>query len=305
MSSFQEKGEKRPPPGGRHYLSRHRCTGYSLAAALVACALLCASAYPVPRHPILRDAYSFAFAIGSGALQRDLGRYDLVVVDGQEASRARVAALRRAGARVLAYLSVGTIEPGRPWYARAKPYRLDLYAEFGEFYADTRRAPYRRLIAGVVAPAMLAKGFDGLFLDNTDMVETHPAQSAGMRALVAALARLVHRNGRVLFTQNGEATIGPTLRLYDGWNREDVTWTYDFVHRRYLRVPARARRAAQTALRRFAAAGLLVTATDYVRAGDAAATAEAVANACAAGALPFVSDIGLRRIPRAPPACPS
>jgi hypothetical protein len=34
-----------------------------------------------------------------------------------------------------------------------------------------------------------------------------------------------------------------------------------------------------------------------VRAGDAAAVEESRRNACAAGALPFVSDIGLTRVP--------
>jgi hypothetical protein len=82
------------------------------------------------------------------------------------------------------------------------------------------------LIAGKVARSLLRKHFDGLFLDNTDMIETHPRRARGMRVLVAPLARLVHARGDVLFTQNGEDSIGPTLRFYDGWNREDVTSTF-------------------------------------------------------------------------------
>ena len=61
--------------------------------------------------------------------------------------------------------------------------------------------------------------------------------------------------------------------------------------------------AAQAALTRISAAGLLVTATDYT-AGDSAAQAESVANACAAGAIPFVGDIALRRLPAQPLRCP-
>ena len=62
--------------------------------------------------------------------------------------------------------------------------------------------------------------------------------------------------------------------------------------------------AAQAALTRISAAGLLVTATDYTAAGDTAAVQESVANACAAGAIPFVSNIALARLPAAPPSCP-
>jgi hypothetical protein len=52
------------------------------------------------------------------------------------------------------------------------------------------------------------------------------------------------------------------------------------------------------------AEGLLVTATDYTASGDRAAFDRSVANACEAGAIPFVSNIALTRIPPVPPACP-
>jgi hypothetical protein len=124
-----------------------------------------------------------------------------------------------------------------------------------------------------------------------------------MRKLVRRLGRSVHRRGGLLFAQNGEHSIGPLLPVLDGWNREDVTWTYSFKRRRYVHVPASEVAAAQAALARIGAAGLLVTSSDYT-AGDAASEQEAVANACAAGAVPFVSDIALRRLPAAPLTCP-
>ncbi len=113
------------------------------------------------------------------------------------------------------------------------------------------------------------------------------------------LAALVHGRGGLLFAQNGERSIGPLLPVLDGWNREDVTWTYSFKRRRYVHRPPAEVAAAQAALTRIAAAGLLVTASDYT-AGDTAAEQESVANACAAGAIPFVSNIALTRLPAAP-----
>ncbi len=44
--------------------------------------------------------------------------------------------------------------------------------------------------------------------------------------------------------------------------------------------------------------GLLVTATDYVRRGDSRAARAAIAAACGAGALPYVSDIDLKQVPQ-------
>jgi uncharacterized protein (TIGR01370 family) len=256
--------------------------------------------------------HSWAFAIGSGDVSGNLARryagFDLVVVDGQEASRTQVDALRSGERLVLGYLDVGTIEPGRPWFASARRYRLDFWPDWGEWFADVSRPGYRRLMVRV-ARAMLSKGFDGLFLDNVDMISTHPRQTAGMHQLVRALAWVVHRAdvGRpgLLFAQNGEDVIGPMLRYLDGWNLEDVTWTYDFGHHRYRHQPASLVRADLDALRRIRRAGQLVTTTDYVAAGDNAAAAEAARNACSAGALPYVSDINLRRPPPGPLRCPA
>ena len=149
---------------------------------------------------------------------------------------------------------------------------------------------------------MLNKGLTGLFLDNTDMVETHAAQRTGMHRLVRRLARLAHSRNRLLFTQNGQSSLGTTLRYYDGWNREDVTYSYDFDTDRYVRVGSAERRSALAAVRRIRARGLLVTTIDYLPAGRPGATAEARRNACRAGALPYVSNIGLTRVPR-PAAC--
>jgi uncharacterized protein (TIGR01370 family) len=272
-----------------------------LAAAVLAALSSAPGAGAVPRDERLRRVETWAFAIGTGALDavvRRPGRFDLVVVDGEEVTARQVARLRRHGTIVLGYLSVGTIESYRWWYPQAKPYRLELWDDWGEWYAAVARRGFRDLIAGRVAPRMLAKGLTGLFLDNTDMVETHPAQRRGMRRLVARLGRLVHARGKLLFTQNGEDSLGPTLRHYDGWNREDVTWTFDFETNQYVRVGSADRRAALAAARRMRSRGLLVTTVDYLPAGRPAASREARRHACRAGALPYVSDIGLSRVPR-------
>ena len=261
---------------------------------------------------------TFAFAIGEGnladgadAVAERLGRFELVVVDGEEARRAEVAALRARGTIVHGYLSVGTIESWRGWYPRVRQYRLSAWRDWeDEWFGDVSRRGFRREIAARIAPGLIDKGFDGLFLDNVDMIEArrHREQRAGMAKLVAALDRLVHEAGGLLFAQNGHRILVRLgiLGSLDGWNREDVSWGYDFDRRRYVRRPAAEIRAAQEELRDVAGRGLIVTATDYTRPDDAAAREEAVANACAAGALPFVSGIGLtaRRLPDPPLACP-
>jgi polysaccharide biosynthesis protein PelA len=278
-----------------------------LTLAVLAVVLWASKADGAPRDPRLAGVEDFAFALGAdvdsdGEVAR-LAPYDLVVVDGELTGRGRVEQLRSAGSIVLGYLSVGTIEPYRSWYRMLKPFRLpDRFEEFDEDYARVSARGFRRAILGRIAPKVLRRGFDGLFLDNTDMVEGHPKQRNGMGKLVRRLARLVHARGGLLFAQNGERSVGPLLDVLDGWNREDVTWTYSFKRRRYVHRPLDEVAAAQAALTRIGAAGLLVTSADYT-AGDPASEQESVANACAAGAVPFVSNIALTRLPAAPLRC--
>jgi hypothetical protein len=272
-----------------------------MAVRLALVALL-ALAFTAPARAVgverLAGVHSFALALGDGAVDRDLSGYDLVVADGDTPAR-RVKALRAGGAIVLGYLSVGTIEKYRSWFRAAKPYRLDLWGDWGEWYADVSKQGFRDLIARRAAPATLKRGFDGLFLDNVDMIVSHQPQAKGMRALVRRLAGLPG----YLFAQNGDEVIDRFVPFLDGWNREDVSRTYDFDTKRYVAVPADERDAAVAALRRLAARVKLVTATDYVAARDVAAGQMATKTACDAGALSYVSDIFLRRVPRPPPAC--
>jgi hypothetical protein len=256
---------------------------------------------PAPSR--LSKVRDWAFAIGRNlntATLRALRAYDLVVVDGEAVTGAQVRYLHRSGVIVVGYLDVGTIERDRSWYDKVKAYKLDYWGDWNEWYAEVSAPGYRDVIRKQVAPSMLAKGLDGLFLDNTDMIESHPEQAEGMRLLVGDLSARTHGAGKWLFTQNGIESIGPTLDFYDGWNLEDVTWSYDFETRRYVRRSSGDVAYALMSLRRLRSAGLATFATDYVSAKSKTAAAEAVRNARAAGAIPFATDIGLTRLPPPP-----
>ena len=113
--------------------------------------------------------------------------------------------MQNRGTRVLGYLSVGTIEKWRSWYGQVKRYRLTAWQDWkDEWFADTSKAGLRRKLTSIAEDEILAKGFDGLFLDNVDMVEVkkHRKQRAGMGELVADLDELVGGAGD-LFAQNG------------------------------------------------------------------------------------------------------
>jgi hypothetical protein len=201
-------------------------------------------------------------------------------------------------------VSVGTIEPWRSWYPQLRPYALDPMGDWDEYYADVSRAGYRTALLGIAAE-QLDKGFDGLFLDNVDMIETHPELADEMTSVVGDLGRITHDRGGLLFAQNGAPVMGEMVDSLDGWNREDVTWTYDFDTTDYQRVDEREHQTALDEIEKMRSLGLLVLSTDYTE-GDRASLDECIQVAVDAGALPYVSDITLSRVPRPiePPNAP-
>ncbi|HLM25821.1 MAG TPA: hypothetical protein VK304_02520 [Thermoleophilaceae bacterium] len=120
----------------------------ALIAGVAGAALATALGVAAARKPRLARVESFGFAIGEGALAgnylKRLGPYDLVVVDGVEARRSQVSALRSGGKVVLAYLSVGTIQRYRPWSRAARRYRWTC----GAIGASGRPTPRTRAFGG-------------------------------------------------------------------------------------------------------------------------------------------------------------
>ncbi len=290
-----------------------------LVSAACLCGVAASAGAGGSDDPRLIGAESFAFGIGDGMLHGNaqdvaerLGAYDVVVVDGEEASEAEVGALQADGATVLAYLSVGTIEKWRGWYPELKRYRLAAWQDWkDEWFADVSRPGLRNDLADEIAPDILAKGFDGLFLDNVDMIEPrrYREQRVGMRDLVSRLGALVHADGGLLFAQNGYWGLRKFGILddghLDGWNREDVTWTFDFDRRKYVPNSGRDRDEALDDLAAMRARGHFTTATNYTKRSSGAAVDESIEDACGVGALPFIGDIGLtaKRLPESPYVC--
>lgn len=260
------------------------------------------------RSEELQAVNNFAFALGLGSDEINsqlstLGQYDLIVLDGEEASPEQISQLQNSGALVLGYLSVGTIEKGRGWYRKVKRHKLDLWDDWGEWYANVNSRRFRRILLKKAVKPFLEQGFDGLFLDNVDMIESHRRHKRGMKRLIKMISRSVKKEVGYLGAQNGDDSIDPFLEYLDLWNREDATSTYNFDTESYEQVSSADSLAAFETVARLLAAGLLVTTTDYVAEGNSSIQTQALSAACAAHSIPFISDIYLTRIADPPLSC--
>jgi cysteinyl-tRNA synthetase, unknown class len=252
------------------------------------------------RLAALRRVRSWAPVIGADALPA-LDAPDLVVVDGlpeargdDGGARARLAAARATGALVIAYLSVGTVEDWRAYASEVAPgWTLGPVPGWeGERFVDARASGWRRIMAREAA-GLQERGFDGIFLDNLDVAEDHPATQDALVELVVGIRAAAAE--ALLVAQNGLTTID---RLpVDAVAREDTWWRWG--DDRYERSPPQETAAILDDLRRQRARGLVVLTLDYTEPGDPAAGA-IVACSRAEGFVPAVSVLALDRAPHAP-----
>ncbi|RMD86972.1 MAG: hypothetical protein D6808_02290 [Candidatus Dadabacteria bacterium] len=261
----------------------------------------------ISARPLFADFPStFAFGLGLELTSEEISKlqqYDLVVVDGTDTSSEQVAQIKANGAIVLGYASAGTIEEGRWWSEKLKEkFSIGYWEEWGEWYAAVSKRKYRIFFLRKIAKPILKKGFDGLFLDNVDMISQFPRQTRGMKRLLKMVRKKLGSQ-RLLFVQNGDNIIGKFEKYIDGWNREDVTSTYNFDSKTYQLQPEKDRNSALAKIIEMISKGFIITTADYTADGDLADTALSVANACAVGAIPFVSDIHLSRLPDEPFRC--
>lgn len=248
------------------------------------------------RSNALRAARRWAPAFGCDPAAWDLSGYELVVIDGVGELAPDGPLLTttlprlKAHALVLSYLSVGTVEDWRPYAAQVPAeWTLGPVPDWpGERYADVRAAGWRQLMAEQAA-ALAAAGFDGLYLDNLDVAEDHPALAPALVELVEGLRAAAP--SLLLVAQNGLA-VADRLPV-DAFAHEDVFWRWEDGYRRS---PADETAELLAGLRRLHARGLPIFTLDYAEPGSPGA-AEAARRSLEEGFHPAVSVLALDRPP--------
>ena len=153
---------------------------------------------PAQAAPRLPGGHGWRWAIDYGAAtDPELARsYDLLVLEPDHARP--IAPLRGPTTRIIGYLSLGEIERTRPDVAaldRAGALRAPNPTWPDARFADLRHPAWRAVLIERMIPAILAKGYDGLFLDTLDNAEAmeraDPAGNAGMVDAAVALVQAI------------------------------------------------------------------------------------------------------------------
>jgi uncharacterized protein (TIGR01370 family) len=243
----------------------------------------------------IRSIESYVVYYGAGKLD-ELARFDLAIIDRDTLTPGEVVELRSRGTLVVAYLSVGEIQPNDPWVTSGTvppSWILGTNENWGSLFVDASQPGWRDLMTGE-AGSLLDYGFDGVFLDTVDTaIDVAPETMPGMIELIEGLrtafpdALLVQNRGFQIAEQ-----VATSL---DAVMFEDLSTSYDFDAAEYTRVDNSAEAEEMVALRD--RTGLPILALDYAGPADGETAARAVKIAKRYGFIPAVSVIQLDEIP--------
>ncbi len=209
-----------------------------------------------------------------------------------------LATAQHAGAKVLAYLSVGEIAADASYRGEALRRQLPLAGHndtWNSDLLDLSNAGWARLLVDDIATTAVKRGFDGFFLDTLDsaqLVAAHdPTRNAAARAGLVALVRRLRAAfpQKKIIINRGFFVFDDLRDAIDGVLVESVFATHDFATKTYRAVNADETSALLAELKKVSAAGRSVYVLDYVDPLDAARATETARRVQALGFHAFVS----------------
>lgn len=148
------------------------------------------------------------------------------VLEPDDYTAAEVKAIKAKGYKVLAYLSVGSIEKQRSWYKTYKKCGLRPLENWpDEVYADVRKTDWRIFLVNR-AKALKQEGFDGFWCDNIDVYSEY--KSIEMFSAIKAVLKQIKQVGEYLMINGGSEFLDDALdkkqsiSYINGYTQEEV-----------------------------------------------------------------------------------
>lgn len=207
---------------------------------LIACILLVAICIcGMGRASIAGEKLRYPYGVFIGMDKLDvkrLGKYDVVVIDGEYFSKKQISKLKKAGCKqIYSYFNVGSLEDFREYYGDYKDITLKEYENWpGEYWVDVSNADWQKFCVNR-AEKLRKKGIDGFFVDNCDVYYQFEREEIyqGLRKILKQL----HKKGKVIIN-GGDTFVSQCIKqkqagVFDGVNQESVYTSIDFDKNRF------------------------------------------------------------------------
>ena len=221
------------------------------------------------------------------------------MLDPDEYREEEVLTLKARGKIVIGYLSVGEAEDYRWFFSRVEPdwLRGENPNWPGHFYVDANQTGWHRLLLDTVIPAILGKGFDGLYLDTVDTASLYnfPETEAGMVDLIKEIRRTFPK--KMLIASNANFMVEDISSTIDALAVEDLFSYYDHEEKFYGRT---SRAVREPLIRELLSARdkykLPIFTIDYAGPTDRSLMRHAYRSSLSYGFIPYVGTVELDKI---------
>lgn len=174
----------------------------------------------------------------NGDEQEKLDNYSIVIIEPEAFTKEQIADLKKDGKTVYGYLNIGAIENYRSYYNRFQSITLDVYENWpDERWIDVSNENWQKFVVDEIGKTYVEMGFDGLFLDNTDVYYQYPKEEIyqGLCAILRGLKKyditLMINGGDTFVLRCIEEQIAS--ELFDAVNQETVFTSINFEDETY------------------------------------------------------------------------
>ena len=151
----------------------------------------------------------------------------VIALEPDDYKDADIKTIRAKGYKVLAYLSIGTIEKERSWFKTYSKYKLKRLSDWpNEYYMDMTKTAWQKFLISR-ATALQKRGFDGWWCDNLDVYSEYKSGKEftacyGLLQKIKKLGGYVMVNGGSEFLDDAIDRCAELKYIVNGYTQEEV-----------------------------------------------------------------------------------
>jgi len=159
--------------------------------------------------------------------------YGYVILEAKHYTAKEVKQIKEQNEKVFAYMSLGEVNANAPHYKTLKNYTLGKNEIWNSYYLNLKAEKTSTVLMDIIDKT-LAKGYDGMFLDNIDNYTIFGPQKDQRKELVTLLRNIKEKYPKNLFIQNAALDLIPETSAYiDAVAIESVASHYSFKTQKY------------------------------------------------------------------------
>lgn len=180
-----------------------------------------------------REVTTFAVSYGKFA-PKSINGFDFVIAEPDQFTAQQVHSLYHKHQKLLGYISLGEVNSSRSYYNILKQRGfLGTNQNWGAGFLNLADSVTRKVLIHR-ADHIVAKGFDGLFLDTVDDVEPGTGRGELQPYMVSLIRQIREKHPSICIIQNaGLFLLSKTAKYINGVLVEDVASNYNFRTKSY------------------------------------------------------------------------